>query len=680
MAFGRPFGARPTPGLLSLRRHPLSAEQLEPRLALTTAGIMPTLLADPIASATTVEPAMVALADDAYENNDSVGTAYDLGTLTSAKTIGSLVLADSEDWFKFTITSAAKPGDFVSIGFNNSQGNLQLAIYSSYGYLMGASEGTGNTEAVTLNLLQPGTYYAKVYGAGGAQNPSYSLKISPPATAATLVDDAYENNDSAATAYDLGALTAGKTINSLVMADSQDWFKFTITSAAKPGDFVSIGFNNAQGNLQLAIYSSYGYLMGDSQGTGNSEGVTLNLLQPGTYYAKVYGAGGAQNPNYSLTISPPAAVSSPVTVFPDVAYYGGSQDWSVNAINAPEAWAQGYTGQGVVVAVVDTGVQFSHPDLNSQIYINAGEIGGNGIDDDHNGYVDDTSGWDFYSNDNYADDGNGHGTHVAGIIAAAANGFGATGVAPGAKIMPIRVLGSDGSGSTNSVAAGIRYAVDNGADIINLSLGGPLSSVIQTAIQYAQQRNVLVVSAAGNESASLPTYPARLSASLSNVISVGAYSSAGAIASFSNDVGTSAAVQVDAPGVSIYSTYLNGQYARLSGTSMAAPQVAGLAALALSANSSLTAAQLRTLIVAGTSQAISGSDSNGGVNAAITVALAVSGQTSASAAGVEANAQLAAAQAALSNWFATLAIGVETGSLPGAHRLSAIDQVMRGWG
>ena len=622
---------------------------------------------------------MVALADDAYENNDTVGTAYDLGTLTSPKTIGSLVMTDSEDWFKFTITSAAKPGDFVSIGFNNSQGNLQLAIYSSYGYLMGASEGTGNTEAVTLNLLQPGTYYAKVYGAGGAQNPSYSLTISPPAAAATLVDDAYENNDSAATAYDLGTLTAAKTINSLVMADSEDWFKFKITSAAKPGDFVSIGFNNAQGNLQLAIYSSYGYLMGSSQGIGNSEGVTLNLLQPGTYYAKVYGAGGAQNPNYSLTISPPAAVSAPVTMFPDVAYFGGSQDWSVNAINAPEAWAQGYTGQGVVVAVVDTGVQFNHPDLNSQIYINTGEIGGNGIDDDHNGYVDDTSGWDFYSNDNYADDGNGHGTHVAGIVAAAANGFGATGVAPGAKIMPIRVLGSDGSGSTNSVAAGIRYAVDNGADIINLSLGGPLSSVIQTAIQYAQQRNVLVVSAAGNESASLPTYPARLSASLSNVISVGAYSSAGAIASFSNDVGTSAAVQVDAPGVSIYSTYLNGQYARLSGTSMAAPQVAGLAALALSANSSLTAAQLRTLIVAGTSQAISGSDSNGGVNAAITVALAVSGQTSASAAGVEANAQLAAAQAALSNWFATLAIGVEAGSLPGAHRSAAIDEVLRGW-
>jgi subtilisin family serine protease len=426
--------------------------------------------------------------------------------------------------------------------------------------------------------------------------------------------------------------------------------------------------------------------------------VTLNLLQPGTYYAKVFGASGAQNPNYSITISPPAApASAPVTVFPDVAYYGGTQDWALNSINAPEAWAQGYTGQGVIVAVVDTGVDFNHPELNSQIYVNPGEIAGNGIDDDHNGYVDDTSGWDFYSNDNYADDGNGHGTHVAGIIAAAANGFGVTGVAPGAKIMPVRVLGSDGSGSSNSVAAGIRYAVDNGADIINMSLGGSLSTVIQSAIQYAQQHNVLVVSAAGNDSGAMPTYPARLSASLSNLISVGAYNSSNVHASFSDLVGASGAVQVDAPGVAIYSTYLNGQYATLSGTSMATPEVSGLAALTLSANPSLTAAQLRNLIVAGANRAISGSDSVGGVNAAITVALAASGQTTASAASADPNAQLAAARTALANWFASLAtelqsqatgqqgrsLGESLSLVSGASRgwrTSAIDQVMRAWG
>ena len=97
-----------------------------------------------------------------------------------------------------------------------------------------------------------------------------------------------------------------------------------------------------------------------------------------------------------------------------MAYYGGSNDWNVNSINAPEAWAQGYTGQGVVVAVVDTGVDMNHPDLVSQIWVNPGEIAGNGIDDDHNGYVDDRSGWDFSAGDNNPDDGNGHGTHVAG--------------------------------------------------------------------------------------------------------------------------------------------------------------------------------------------------------------------------------------------------------------------------
>jgi subtilisin family serine protease len=203
-------------------------------------------------------------------------------------------------------------------------------------------------------------------------------------------------------------------------------------------------------------------------------------------------------------------------------------------------------------------------------------------------------------------------------------------VAPDATIMPVRVLANNGSGTASGVAAGIRYAVQNGADIINLSLGGGFSSVILSAIQYALQSNVLVVAAAGNESAATPGYPAAFSASLANVLSVGAHASSGTIANFSNDVGASGAVQVDAPGVSVYSTYAGGTYGRLSGTSMATPHVAGLAALALSANSNLTAAQLRALIVDGADRAIVGSDSQGGVNAAVTVALAAAGQSSTS--------------------------------------------------
>jgi subtilisin family serine protease len=344
----------------------------------------------------------------------------------------------------------------------------------------------------------------------------------------------------------------------------------------------------------------------------------------------------------------------------------------VNAVNAPEAWAHGYTGEGVVVAVVDTGVDWNHPDLASQIWVNVDDIAGNGLDDDHNGFVDDVRGWDFSFGDNNPDDGNGHGTHVAGTIAAERNGFGATGIAPDATIMPVRVLGNNGSGTAQAVAAGIRYAAQNGADIINLSLGGALSTAIQSAIQFAQSLNVLVVAAAGNEYAATPGYPARFSSSMNNVLSVGAHSSSNQIASFSNDVGASGAVQVDAPGANVYSTYAGDGYARLSGTSMATPHVAGLAALALSANPSLSASALRTLIVDGANRAISGSDSRGGINAALTVAMAAAGQVSASPSTVAAQGSSATGSisgrrfnsASAGESLAALAFALAQGSVP----------------
>jgi subtilisin family serine protease len=454
------------------------------------------------------------------------------------------------------------------------------------------------------------------------------------------------------TAYDLGQLGATKSLSGSVGGtDRSDFMKFSVATQST----ISLGLSGLSSDIDLYLYNSQGTRLAASDKSGaSSESISLTL-DAGTYYVLVAPWRSAIS-TYSLSFGASAIVTTPVvspptttppttttpttdpttpsTAFPDVAYYGSSNDWNLNAINGPESWAQGYTGQGVVVAVIDTGVDVNHPDLMSQLWVNAGEIAGNGIDDDGNGYVDDIHGWDFSSNDNNPDDGNGHGTHVAGTIAADNNGTGATGVAYDATIMPVRVLGNNGSGTAASVAAGIRYAADMGADIINLSLGGSYSALILSAIQYAVSHNVLVVAAAGNESASTPGYPARFSSTLAGVLSVGAYSSSGAIASFSNDVGNSGAVQVDAPGVGIYSTYAGDQYSRLSGTSMATPHVAGLAALALSANPNLTAAQLRSLIVAGTNQTISGSDSNGGINAALTVAMAVSSRTTTSSSSV----------------------------------------------
>ncbi|OYP36960.1 hypothetical protein CGZ80_06240 [Rhodopirellula sp. MGV] len=290
---------------------------------------------------------------------------------------------------------------------------------------------------------------------------------------------------------------------------------------------------------------------------------------------------------------------SPIEVLPEVDYFGSANDWNLNTISAPEAWAAGSTGQGITVAVIDTGVDLDHPELQHSLFVNPGEIPDNGLDDDHNGYVDDVSGYDFVDLDAVADDGNGHGTHVAGTIAAANDGIGSTGVAPGATILPVRVLDDSGRGTDATVAAGIRYAADLGAQIINLSLGGTASAKIADAIEYATSLGSFVVAAAGNESASVPSYPAQSSSQLGGVISVGAFDSSGQVASFSNRVGDSGAVQVDSPGVQIYSTYLDGRYATMSGTSMAAPHVAGVAALVLSAAPNLTAPQLRNVLVTG---------------------------------------------------------------------------------
>jgi subtilisin family serine protease len=280
-----------------------------------------------------------------------------------------------------------------------------------------------------------------------------------------------------------------------------------------------------------------------------------------------------------------------------------SQQWAFSPssiLNVPAAWKLSQ-GKGVVVAVVDSGVDVTHPDLAPNIWTNFNEVPGNGIDDDHNGYVDDVHGVDL-SNPGPAQDlsdGLGHGTHVAGIIAAAGVGGGVIGVAPMAKIMVVKVLGNDGSGTTGAVAQGIRYAAANGARIINLSLGGESPDpALVSAIEAAAAANVLVVAAAGNDGRDIdshPFYPAAIPAP--NLIAVASTdpNNGTAISSFSNF--GSLDVQVAAPGESILSTARTGGYVEMSGTSMATPMVSGVAALMASANPNLSAVDLRALLM-----------------------------------------------------------------------------------
>jgi subtilisin family serine protease len=286
--------------------------------------------------------------------------------------------------------------------------------------------------------------------------------------------------------------------------------------------------------------------------------------------------------------------------------------WNLDLINAPAAWAQGYSGQGIIVAVLDTGVNYTHPDLAPNIWMNAREIANNGIDDDGNGFVDDIRGWSFVdadTNDPMDFDGSdniGHGTHVAGTIAALNNNFGITGVAPNAKIMPIRVIGgSDDLFAERfdaNLAAGIRYAVDNGARVLNISLGNDPGDapLVQTrlALKYARQFGAIAVMAAGNErlyGATRPIDPASYAAQGLG-IAVGAIDRKRTLADFSNPAGNRPLNFVVAPGVKIRSTVLGAEYDVWDGTSMATPHVAGVVALMLSANPRLTAAQVEKIL------------------------------------------------------------------------------------
>ena len=293
-----------------------------------------------------------------------------------------------------------------------------------------------------------------------------------------------------------------------------------------------------------------------------------------------------------------AAVANAIrqSSFAKVADLGGNL-WGLDMVNAPEVWAKGYTGQNVTVAVLDTGVDSNHSDLAGNIWTNKGEIAGDGIDNDLNGFIDDIRGWDFVYNDNGPRDVDGHGTHIAGTISGLNDGVGITGVAYNAKIMPVKVLNNKGSGSKSNIAAGIRYATDNGADVINLSLGGSSPSLtLRNSLQYAQDRGVVIVMASGNEGASIPAYPARYATDLG--ISVGAVDRSSQIPSFSNAAGSDPNINyVLAPGKSIYSTLTGGGYGLKSGTSMATPHVAGVVALMLSANSRLTPSQVQRILI-----------------------------------------------------------------------------------
>ena len=264
-------------------------------------------------------------------------------------------------------------------------------------------------------------------------------------------------------------------------------------------------------------------------------------------------------------------------------------------IGAPQAWDTA-RGSGVVVAVVDSGLNYTHVDIDANVWSNPGEIANNGLDDDGNGLTDDWRGWDFVgpnssqpAPDNDPADSTAHGSHVSGTIAAEGNNAtGVVGVAFLAKVMPLRVFDDGARGSSSAIAAAIVYAADEGADVINLSLAGSGGQALFDAIEYAHQHGVVIVAAAGNDNVDVVT---NFPAGHPRVLSVAAVDISDVRASFSN---WGSKLDLAAPGVDVLSLDRAADgYFLASGTSMASPHVAGVAALVIGVRPTLTVEQVR---------------------------------------------------------------------------------------
>lgn len=354
-------------------------------------------------------------------------------------------------------------------------------------------------------------------------------------------------------------------------------------------------------------------------------------------------------PNYIISLSIPALPEAPGPEQAGIESVSGapndprfSEQWALqntgqtggasgSDINAITAWGMSTGSDSIVVAVIDTGVDYTHPDLAQNIWTNPGEIAGNGIDDDGNGYIDDVHGYDFINNDNDPMDDNGHGTHCAGVIGAVGNnGVGISGVNQKVKIMPLKFLKKDGNGDTAASLNAIAYARKMGANVISCSWGGTARS--QALADAIAATNKLIVCAAGNSGTNndvIPHYPSGFDSS--QIVAVAASDASDGIPSYSNYGQIS--VDVAAPGDWILSTYptaLGYQYIKMKGTSMATPHVSGLAALLLSKNPALSPDQLKQLIISNVDQvpAFSGKTVSGGrIDAGKTLSAAGGGPT-----------------------------------------------------
>lgn len=511
-------------------------------------------------------------------------TYFTSGTATAGQdyrlSIGTGRLPTPSGTFTFKPGTTTLPITFTPINDTAREGN------ESFGFSLATARGhTLGAKTVALSLVDDDNYTATVRGPARLQantTTRFTLQLSAPATRNETFFVNTEDR-SASTAADYAPLRNLP----ITFAPGQQSREFSIVTRAAAGtgldrSFVITATPQAKDFPAIAPFTVTLAAAGVPPVAPAGPAITAAT------FTTDYGWGIV---NASAAV---AKLQGRTTAFPEVANLGGVS-WGPDLVRAPELWAQGVTGRGIVVAVVDTGVDYTHPSLRNSIWVNSREVPGDGIDNDRNGFVDDVRGWDFFGNDNDPMDSfeggqAGHGTHVAGTISAAASAYGPAGVARDAKIMPVRL--SNRLGDDSYLGAAIMYAANNGAHVINLSLGVTPSTAVTNAIRQATALGAIVVVASGNAGELSPRFPASL-ATTPGVLAVGAVNASQAVASFSNRAGLSRDLKfVAAPGEDVTSTVPTGypgatatsvgSFATISGTSMAAPHVVGVVALALS--------------------------------------------------------------------------------------------------
>ncbi|WP_413168108.1 S8 family serine peptidase [Capilliphycus salinus ALCB114379] len=556
-----------------------------------------------------INPAPIPLQPDVGGN--SLATAHNASLDTAPIITDSVSAVDLEDYYRFDLTGTHRVTSLVYGLSSNVNVDLIQDINNNGivdpGETLATADNYGSIPEELREALTTGTYYVRVYPEE-LNSTDYSLNLS----ATPILDGA---GNSLETAHNLIGLHGLQTASDFIsIEDLEDYYRFNLPETRE----FSLALLGLEADAEVELIKDMnvngivdpGEVIAGSYSMGNlPESIQITNLAAGTYYVRVAQFSG--NTEYTLNLLPDiysfewgyggvdaaSAVARGLglpSAFPEVPPVDKTA-WGVEWVNAPEVWAQGYTGENITVAVVDTGVDYTHPDLANNIWINPGEIADNGIDDDDNGYIDDIRGWNFSDSNNDPMDLNAHGTHVAGTIAAINNDSAVTGIAPDATIMPVQVFGAGDYETSDAIANGVRYAVDNGADVINLSLGSTSpDEIVEEALQYAHEQGVVVAMAAGNDSSSEPDFPARYACDFG--IAVGAIEITNGLAEFSNESGILLDYVV-APGVEIYSTTPGNQHAFLNGTSMATPHVAGIAALMLSANPNLTPTQVEDILV-----------------------------------------------------------------------------------